>query len=128
MTIYRSESNQLELFVFLTICGSKSNNQKWPNFIRYLSECYSIFASRSNTLTSNHHFCDSSTIRLRLQRFVIGLKDKSRIGAPIRQSLHYSDFHCIVSLFCRSRQQHLVSERLCLEGLTRRSRPEISDR
>ena len=92
----RSETNQLEQFVFLTIYGSKSNNystlmqktqirrikihlitRKWLNIIKYLPECYLIFALifalRSNTSTANHHFFASPTIRLRLQRFVIRL-------------------------------------------------------
>ena len=68
--------------------------RKWPNFIRYSSECYSIFASRSNTLTLNHHFCDQSTIQLRLQRFVIRLKDESRIGTLIHKCLiPWDQFH-----------------------------------
>ena len=65
-----SEVNQLELFVFLIIYGSKSNNystlmhttwirwikiclitRKWPKIIQYLPECYSLSAS-----SSNHHF------------------------------------------------------------------------
>ena len=67
MNTCRSEANQLQLFVFLTICGSKSNNystlmhktrirrikihlttQKWLNIVQYLPECYSIFDIRND--------------------------------------------------------------------------------
>ena len=63
--------------------------RKWPSIILYSPECYSIFALRSNTSTSNHHFFASSTIQLRLQRFVIRLDDKSRIGTLLRQNSMY---------------------------------------
>ena len=67
------------------------NNLNMAKFIWCSSECFTIFtlifALRSNTSTSNHHLCDSSTIRLRMQRFVIPLEDESWIGPPIRRSL-----------------------------------------
>ena len=113
MNTCRSEANQLELFVFLTICGSKSNNnftlmhvtritqikiwlitQKWPNIIPYSAEWYSILALRLNTLTSNNHFFASPTIQLRLQRFAIRLYDESQSGAPLRQNMKKSSTWC----------------------------------
>ena len=104
------EAKRSILFMFLTICGSKSNNystlmhktwitwiiihlttQKWPNIIQYLAECYSIFAlifaSRLNTSTANHHIFASPTIRLRYQSFGIRLDDEARSGTPLRQNL-----------------------------------------
>ena len=102
----QSEVNLLELFLFLTIYGSKSNNystlmhktrtrrikiclitRKWPNLIPYLLEYYSIFALRSYTSTSKHHFFASSTIRLRLQRYDICFNDESRSGTMLRRNL-----------------------------------------
>ena len=107
-----SEANLLQLLVFSNIYVSKSNNYwtlmhktqirwikiflitwKWPNNIQYLSECYSIFASiftsRSNTSTSNHHFFALSTIRLRLQRFAIRFNDESRSGTPLNRNMSF---------------------------------------
>ena len=49
--------------------------QKWLNIIPYLAECYSIFASRSNISTSNHHF------------FVICLDDESQSRTPLHWNL-----------------------------------------
>ena len=99
---YLSKANQLELFMFLTICRLKSNSystlmhvtrikiqlitQKWPNIIQYSAEYYLIFALRSNTSTSNHHFLASPTVQLRLQRFEI------RRGTLLRRSLHRKGF------------------------------------
>ena len=74
----------LDLYTQIARIKIQNNNSK-------IAECYSIFAlifaSMSNTSISNHHFCDSSTIRHRLQRFVICLEDESWIGTPIRRSL-----------------------------------------
>ena len=61
-----------------------------------MAECYSIFALRLNTLTLNHHFCDLSTIRLRLQRFVIRLEEESRIGTRFAEVWLKHFFHCAV--------------------------------
>ena len=51
-----------------------------PESNTYILGEYDIFALRSNTSTSNHHFFASSTIRLRLQGFVIRFDDKSWIS------------------------------------------------
>ena len=102
----RSEANQLKLFVFLTICGSKSNNHstlmhvtwitwiiirlitwKWLNIIRFSAECYSIFASRSNTSTLNHQFFALPTIWLRHHSFGIRYGDESQSGTPLHRYL-----------------------------------------
>ena len=99
----QSEANQLELFMFLTIYGSKWNNywtlmhvirieirlinSKIVNIIQYSLECNSIFPStfalRLNTSTSNHDFFALNTILLRLQRFAIRFNDESRSGTPL---------------------------------------------
>ena len=87
-----SKANQLELFVFLTICGSKMNNYltllhvtwiaqikiwlitcKWQNIIWYSAKCYSIFAS--------------PTIWLKFQTFAISLEEESRSGTPLCRNL-----------------------------------------
>ena len=53
----------------------------------YSAESYSIFASifasRLNTSTTNHHIFASPIIRLRYQSFAICLDNKSRIGTPL---------------------------------------------
>ena len=62
--------------------------RKWTNFWpEYYSIFASIFTSRSNTPTSNHHIFASSTIRLRLQRFAIHFNNESRSGTPLRRNL-----------------------------------------
>ena len=105
-----SKAKRSVLFMFLTIFGSKSNNYstlmhktrtrriiiclttgKWPNIIQYLAQCYSIFASifasRSNTLTVNHHIFASPTIRPRYQSFSIRLDEEYRSGTPLCPNL-----------------------------------------
>ena len=52
-----------------------------------MADSASIFALRSNNSTLIHQLYDSTTIQLRYQSFVIRLKDKPRVGAPIRQNL-----------------------------------------
>ena len=65
--------------------------QKWPNIIRYSTECYSIFASifasRSNTSLSNHHIFASPTIQLRYQTFRICLDNEPRSGTLLCRNL-----------------------------------------
>ena len=56
----------------------------------YLPEDYSISASMLNTLTLNHHFFALSTIRLKLQRFVIHFDNESQSGTPLRRNLTHS--------------------------------------
>ena len=64
---------------------------KWPNIIQYLPKCYSIFASifasRLNTSTKNHHIFALPTIQLRYQSFGIRLDDESRSRTPLCQNL-----------------------------------------
>ena len=63
------------------------------NIFRYSAKSYlifaSIFASRWNTLTSNHHIFTSPTIRLRYQSFGLHPNDEYWIGTPLRQNLVY---------------------------------------
>ena len=66
--------------------------QKWLNIIQYLAQCYSIFASRLNTSTSNHHIFASSTIGLRYQILGIRLDGESRSVTPLCQNLPLSIF------------------------------------
>ena len=48
LTICRIEANQLELFVFLTLCGSKSNNYST------LMQCRFIYSNNTNNNSSNN--------------------------------------------------------------------------
>ena len=51
------------------------------------ANCFAlIFASRSNTSTSNHHFFASSTIQTRLQRLAIRFTEH-RSGTPVCRNL-----------------------------------------
>ena len=80
LTICRIEANQLELFVFLTLCGSKSNNYST------LMQCRFIYSNNTNNNSSNN----SKMAEVRFSIFKICFENGWILKFNIQYLLWYS--------------------------------------